>query len=365
MLFCGRHLLDRVMVDVAASTPGLTLREGRVEGVEVRAAQHPEPARAVGVRLDSGELLRAQLVLDAGGRRSRVPSFLAAIGAKPDVVEHDCPLIYYSRHYRFLGTQRPPLNRLFAAGGFLPSLGVMWFPGEADTAILAVVAHARDELARKVTDPAVFTALARAVPTVEPWISESEPISPVFVVAAARSSFRRRPADSDARVLGVHHLGDSFCHTNPTIGRGLSLAAAHANRLVAAMVEHPDEVDVQTDVIDEWSTAEIWPRFVENVGYDRALAASFLAGIAEEPPPAPPPSVEGVVTVGELLAAGMTDAALLRKAMRMMQLLDGSDALHDAGVVAAVRERIPAGFTPPPIAGPTRSELADLIARST
>ena len=122
MLFCGRHLLDRVIVDVAASTPGLTLREGRVEGVEVRAAQHSEPARAVGVRLDSGEPLRAELVLDAGGRRSRVPSFLAAIGAKPDVVEHDCPLIYYSRHYRFLGTQRPPLNRLFAAGGFIPSL---------------------------------------------------------------------------------------------------------------------------------------------------------------------------------------------------------------------------------------------------
>ena len=55
----------------------------------------------VGVRTDNGDEIRGDLVIDAGGRRSPLPRWLADIGAKPGDEEiEDSGFMYYGRHFR-------------------------------------------------------------------------------------------------------------------------------------------------------------------------------------------------------------------------------------------------------------------------
>ena len=54
-----------------------------------------------GVRLEAGEEIAADLVVDASGRRSYAPRWLEAIGARPLSEErHDCGFFYQTRWYR-------------------------------------------------------------------------------------------------------------------------------------------------------------------------------------------------------------------------------------------------------------------------
>ena len=63
----------------------------------------------VGVRTDAGEELRADLVVDAAGRRSSLPKLLTAIGARAPIEEkEDCGFVYYGRHFRSADGEMPP-----------------------------------------------------------------------------------------------------------------------------------------------------------------------------------------------------------------------------------------------------------------
>ena len=81
------------------------------------------PPDVVGVRT-GGTVLHADLVIDATGRRSPLPRWLAEIGARaPEEQEEDSGFVYYGRHLRradgFTGARRPGLRpvRLRSAAG--------------------------------------------------------------------------------------------------------------------------------------------------------------------------------------------------------------------------------------------------------
>src|SRR5262249_26028455 len=60
---------------------GVELREGsRVEGILGEVGHGARP-RVTGVRLTDGQIVPAAIVVDATGRRSRAPQWLAALGA--------------------------------------------------------------------------------------------------------------------------------------------------------------------------------------------------------------------------------------------------------------------------------------------
>lgn len=67
-----RPVLEWVFAEAAHSQPGLTLRRGsRVAGLLTGARAHPGAPHVAGVRLESGEEVKADLVVDATGRGSR------------------------------------------------------------------------------------------------------------------------------------------------------------------------------------------------------------------------------------------------------------------------------------------------------
>jgi 2-polyprenyl-6-methoxyphenol hydroxylase-like FAD-dependent oxidoreductase len=69
-----RYTFDRVLVEAAEATPGIELRFG-VAATDLRlATDRGSLPRVTGVELAGAEVLAADVVLDASGRRTRVPS---------------------------------------------------------------------------------------------------------------------------------------------------------------------------------------------------------------------------------------------------------------------------------------------------
>src|SRR5262249_21728095 len=97
-----------VFATAAQREPRATVRRG-VQAAELLtgpAASAGIP-HVVGARTTDGEKLRADLVIDATGRRSRAPEWLTAIGARPPYEEQaDCGFIYYTRYFRGTEPQR-------------------------------------------------------------------------------------------------------------------------------------------------------------------------------------------------------------------------------------------------------------------
>jgi 2-polyprenyl-6-methoxyphenol hydroxylase-like FAD-dependent oxidoreductase len=107
----------------------------------------------------------------------------------------------------------------------------MAFLGDNGTFALLATIAAGDPLRRRLTTEAGFRRFHSAVPVIRPWLAAGEPISPIRVMARLENSYRRL-ADGDGPVAGgMVLLGDSCLHTNPTAGRGVSLAFAQAEHL--------------------------------------------------------------------------------------------------------------------------------------
>ena len=101
-LTARRPVVESVLARVAADAPGITVRRGTavtrlITGTPAAAGV----CHVAGVGLQDGTELRADLVVDATGRRSRLPALLVAIGAPPPIEEReDCGFVYYARHFR-------------------------------------------------------------------------------------------------------------------------------------------------------------------------------------------------------------------------------------------------------------------------
>ncbi|MFE3938598.1 NAD(P)/FAD-dependent oxidoreductase, partial [Streptomyces goshikiensis] len=93
-----RIVLEAALAAAVRREPAVEVRRGRrVDALAVRAGR---PARVTGVRV-GGETFRADLVIDAAGRRSPVPGWLVAAGCRPPVVDsHRTGLAYLCRWYQ-------------------------------------------------------------------------------------------------------------------------------------------------------------------------------------------------------------------------------------------------------------------------
>jgi hypothetical protein len=95
-----RYTFDRVLVAAAEATPGIDLRFG-VAATELRlATDRGSPPRVTSVELAGAEVLPADVVLDASGRRTRVPGWLGSQGLGLPLEAEECGLVYFSRQYQ-------------------------------------------------------------------------------------------------------------------------------------------------------------------------------------------------------------------------------------------------------------------------
>ncbi len=369
-LLTRRSTVDWVLRRAVSAERGVTLRPGvRVTGLVGRPGQ---PPHVTGVRSDRGTLA-ADLVIDAAGRRTPIDRWLAELGARPRATwSADCGVTYFSRHYRIRpGRPLPglPTTRIVAA---LEEFTLVLFAADNGAMQLAIVPLAADSRFRTVRQPEVFTAVLRTVPACAAWLEVLDPISPVFPMAGPPNTVRRLVVEDGPVVTGLHAAGDSVCTTNPTFGRGLSLALWGMADLADVIEDHADDWTEQAMALDDRIGQHVVPYFREQAAVDTARLAALRHTILGTPAPRTPPPDRERATFTQLRVAASFDPAVFRAFWNLMFMLCPPDEVyHDPHVVACTRQALrshglevlpPRGHVDPRIASPSRQQLLEALA---
>ena len=223
-----RPVVEAVIAGAAQDQPGVTVRRGvRVTGLLPGPSALPGVPHAAGVATSTGEQLTADLVIDATGRRSRSPAWLAALGARPPQVDtEDHRFVYYTRY--FTGPTPPPRRApvLTSMGSFL----VLTLVGDNHTWSVTLVATTADPALKALRHPDCFTRVVAGCPLHAHWL-DGRPITGVLAIAGVTDRHRRFVLDGQPVITGFAAVGDAWACTNPTGGRGLSIGLMHAQQL--------------------------------------------------------------------------------------------------------------------------------------
>ncbi len=222
--------IDGVTVRTGLEVAGLAVEAGRVVGVDVgpRGAAPGE----------QHERLVADLVVDASGRRSRAPDWLAAAGyGRPAETVIDADLGYATRTYRRTGDEPVPGYKAIFLQAQPPHTTRMatFFPLEGDRWMLTVAGTNGD---LPPTDEAGFAAFTRAMrsPIVADVVEELEPLTPI--VGYRRTANQRRHYEKLRLPDGFVAVGDAVCAFNPVYGQGMGAAALSAEALERTLADH-------------------------------------------------------------------------------------------------------------------------------
>jgi 2-polyprenyl-6-methoxyphenol hydroxylase-like FAD-dependent oxidoreductase len=226
--------LDSIQVLEGCEAVGL-LTDGRRDAVTgVRLRSRDGRVEEAGPATD----MAAELVIDASGRQSRAPQWLAELGYPvPTETSINSLLGYASRQYEIpagfqTGWQmlvinaKPPGNA--RSGALVPIEGRRW--------MVALIGAGRDY---PPTDDAGFLEFARGLrsPLLYEAIKDAEPASPIY---GFRNTDNRRRHFGRLRRWPEQFvvIGDASCTFNPIYAQGMTVAAMTAVALDHILAEH-------------------------------------------------------------------------------------------------------------------------------
>ncbi|MFF2205202.1 FAD-dependent oxidoreductase [Streptomyces sp. NPDC058145] len=228
LIAASRNLTDHIVRERILKDPRINVRtQTKAVGLIGNSRQ------VTGVRIhtvgQAATELPADLVIDASGRASRTPIFLAELGVNGLTEDHiDSGLVYASRIYRApVPNQDWPMISIQAdsrspqpanAGGILPIEGDRWHvslmgaPGGHPTRD----ANSFELFARTLRHPVIADLLTHAQPLTDVTVTHS--------TANRRYYYERLGAWPEGLVV----LGDSVAAFNPLYGQGISVIAQGA-----------------------------------------------------------------------------------------------------------------------------------------
>jgi len=353
-----RPVLEQVLSSAADAEPGLQVHRGvSVQGVVLHARNGI--AHIGGVRTDAGEELRADLVVDAMGRRSQLPRWLEEAGTRPVHEEvEDSGFIYYTRYFRSRNGERPQYRAPILTS--VGTVSLLTLPGDNDAWSVTIVTSAGDTPLKRLRDPDLWTAVVAACPRHAHWL-DGAPISAVIAMGGVTDRYRRFTTNDHPIATGIAPVGDASACTNPTNGRGMSLGLMHVQRLRDTIRAHQHDPLEFAEAWDAVTETELVPWYRENVEEDRARIGEIEArrnGLE----PAPPRHSSAVLRQA-LLAAVPHDPDAFRAFLASRCCLTPlSETFANQQLVERILE-LASARKRPPIAGPNRAELLQLLER--
>ncbi|HEX6292789.1 MAG TPA: FAD-dependent oxidoreductase [Herpetosiphonaceae bacterium] len=298
------------------SVPGLATSEDRARVTGVRLVRHASGG--------AEDVLVADLVVDATGRGSRTPAWLAEMGyEQPEEERVRVDLGYATRQYRRTPDQLPGRRGMAIAGAPPDGRNGVVLAQEKDRWIVTLGGYNGDFAS---LDPAGFVDFARRLPTQEIYnlIKDAEPLTdpvPYRFPANQRRRYERLTRFPEGYLV----FGDAICSFNPVYGQGMTVAANEAMVLNDCLAQGSANLarrffaGVRPVVDAPWSVA---------VGNDLQL-----------------PHVEGRRTrmdnfvnwyIGKLHTAARHDAALSVAFLRVVNMMAPATSLLHPGMALRV-----------------------------
>ncbi len=345
---------------VAAETRVRTVSNTNVIGLESAEGEVP---RVSGVWTSDGSI-EADLVIDAMGRRSPAPGWIAALGGTPMTEESsDCGVIYYTRYYRVRDGQSLP------DGPWLPTprgdIGYALFstfPGDNGTFAGLIAIPPGDQDLKLLRHEAAFDAATALMPALWSWVNPemSTPITGVLPMGSLQNTLRT-PVGGRPPAIGLITVGDALCHTDPVFALGLSFAFIEARELRDTLALHGSDLEAVALAFD----AAIRPSMIERFRFATELDDLRLRRWTGE-------SFDVTRRDGGayplfLMAAGgaaaLVDASVFRAVVRRNYFLDSLSIVDSDAALLSRIQRIFGELlaAPRPPAGPTHGDLLEAM----
>jgi 2-polyprenyl-6-methoxyphenol hydroxylase-like FAD-dependent oxidoreductase len=297
-----RPVVESVIAAMAESAPNVEIRRGTKVGELITGSSDlPGVPHISGVRTTSGEEIRADLVIDAMGRRSPAPEWILNVGGRSPIEEgEDCNFVYFSRY--FSGPQRP--RRMAPALMPMGVFSILTNYADNDTWSITLYTS-KNKAMRALRDTAAFHRVVAACPRQAHWL-DGEPITPVLMMAGVLDRYRRFVVDGQPVITGFAAVGDAWACTNPSAGRGLAVGLLQAQALRNEAHQHVNDPGVFSREYDAETERQVTPFYRTQIVADRARVTEMNA--LEEGLPLPPPDP----VMAKLLFAAPQDADVLR-----------------------------------------------------
>lgn len=358
-----RPVLEAVLAAAAQRLSNLTVVRGAsVTGLIAATRQRTAVPHVAGVLTRSGHSYRADLVIDATGRRSAVPAMVQAIGAgRPTETREDSGFVYYLRHFRAAtsDTGRPPVGASLLS--HFDSVSLLALPADSNTWCVGFIAAARDKRIRALRHTTTWQRALDLYPLHRPW-SRGVPLTDIQCFSGIEDRCRTYVPDGVPVVTGLVPVGDAWSCTNPSLGRGATIGLLHAQSLRDVLrttdLASRDAGELVC-AFDDATRRDITPLIDASVKFTRHRLADIDADINGRPPDRSDPAWAGSMAV---YAAAHRDPDVLRAYVEIANLLAPPEqALAAPGLMAKVMQH-GAGASSYFLPGPTRAELLQVLA---
>ena len=341
----------RIRFECPASVTGLVFRP---EG---------SPPVVGGVQLADGRQVHGDLVLDGGGRRSRVPRWLEAAGVKISETVADCGITYFTRYFRRTASSSLPITAIFGIRTDIDHLQVLGFPGDHDTYGITTAAADWDDELRELRHDWAWDAVTTNLPSTAAWVAPENgtPLGPVATMGGNRNVLRHYISDGKPAVLGLLPIGDALCTTNPTYGWGASMALTYAFAACEAINAGTGDLHALANRYDSAVASEAEGVYTESAASDRIRCYQWRY----EPVPADDAyeaEKQSLIEEG-IVPSILRDATLARAFLRRTNLVESPRDLFEHPEVLAQaqvrreKNRKRAAEAP----STTRQDILDLI----
>ncbi len=303
---------------------------------------------------EGGDVL-ADLVVDATGRRSATPAWLAEIGARPPhEVTEDSGFAYYGRYFRSADGSTPAIFApLLTPYG---SFSLLTLPADNGTWSVTLYGLSEDKPVRGFRAPEVFERVVAELPLHAHWL-DGEPITEMASMVGPVDRERTYVVDGAPCATGVLTVGDAHSCTNPSLGRGMSLGLIHVEILRESIEAHLDDPVALAAAFDERTKVELQPYHDATIETDRRRVNEMrMYRNGETPEPTPEERMTDVL-IGNA-AADPLMARAFGDIMGCNALAD--DVLAEPGVFDRLLE-LSEGPGPEPAPGPSRERLLELV----